>query len=208
MTSVVCLCNFFSFGTLQRAAETSSYRPEWVSSTFGLSDVNSSFILAQGPGSQMRHTFGLTFHPRMVSPLLNPYNTAIQDGDPSVATDTTSTGEAFLEVYRALLLLASGIQMAGPNLNPQTFRDGLRKTVFPNPVTPLNAGAVDFRADGYSMTADGAEWWYSTSANGPFTDSSARAGTVCYVDRGVRHKLGAWPRGEAPFFNGRCYSGG
>jgi hypothetical protein len=207
VTSIFCLCNFFSFGTVQRAAETNSYRPEWISSTFGLADVNSSFILAAGPTAQMRHTFGITFQPRMVQPLTNPYNVAVQEGDPSVAPDTTSTGEAFLEVYRGLLLLASGIQMAGPNLNPTTFRDGLRNTVFPNPITSLHAGAVDVRPDGYSLTSDGAEWWYDPDSPGPFTDSAAKPGTVCYVNGGNRHTLGSWPRGEAPFFNNHCDSG-
>lgn len=208
VTSIICMCNFFSFGTLQRAAQSSNYEPEWLTSTFGLNDVNSSFILGQGPASQMQRTFGLTFHPRMVNPLTNPYNVALQEGDPSQTPDTATTGEAKLEVYRALLLLASGIQMAGPRLTVASFRDGLRATRFPNPVIPsLNAGAVDVRPNGYSLTADGAEWWYSNTDRGPFSDSGAKPGTVCYLNRGARHVLGAWPRGDAPFFTAPCDSG-
>ena len=208
VTSVICMCDFFSFGTLQRAADSSAYQPEWITSTFGLNDINSSFILGAGPGDQMRHTFGLTFQPRMVNPLLNPYNVALQEGDPSQSPDTATTGEAKLEVYRALLLLASGIQMAGPHLTVTSFRDGLRGTHFPNPITSLNAGAVGLQPDGYSLTDDGAEWWYSTQDRGPFTDSAAHDGTVCYIDKGRRHKLGNWPRGRAPFFvPGTCDSG-
>jgi hypothetical protein len=209
VTSVICMCNFFSFGTLQRAADSSAYQPEWITSTFGLNDVNSSFVLGAGPSDQLAHTFGVTFQPRMVSPLQNPYNVALQEGDPSQNPDTTSLVEAELEIYRALLLLASGIQMAGPHLTVQTFRDGLRNTRFPNPVTALQEGAVDVQPDGYSMTADGAEWWYSTRDNGPFSDSSSHPGTVCYLKRGQRYVLGAWPKGPAPFFKpGTCYSGG
>jgi hypothetical protein len=208
VTSVICMCNFFSFGTLQRAAESSAYQPEWITSTFGLNDVNSSFVLGAGPPGQMQHTFGVTFQPRMVNPLTNPYNVALQEGDPSQSPDTATTGEAKLEVYRALLLLASGIQMAGPNLTVETFRDGLRNARFPNPVIPaLNAGAVDVRPGGYSLTADGAEWWYSTTARGPFSDSAGHPGTGCYIDGGRRHTLGSWPRGDAPFFSGTCDSG-
>lgn len=207
VTSVFCMCNFFSFGTLQRAAEASAYQPEWITSTFGLNDINSSFILGAGPSSQLSRTFGLTFQPRMTNPLENPYNMALQEGDPTQAPDTATTGTGKLEVYRALLLLASGFQMAGPRLTVETFRDGLRKTVFPNPVTPLMAGAVDVRPDGYSLTADAAEWFYSTTARGPYTDSAARPGTVCYLDKGRRRTLGTWPRGEAPFFTTACDSG-
>jgi hypothetical protein len=207
VTSIVCMCNFFSFGSLQRAAAASSFQPEWVTSTFGLNDVNSSFILGAGPASQMQNTFGITFHPRIVKPLINPYNVAVQEGDPSVTPDTATTGEAKLEVYRALLLIASGIQMAGPNLTVQSFRDGLRRTAFPNPFHRTMAGAVDVRPNGYSLTADAAEWYFDTQAVGPFADSAAKPGTVCYLDGGKRRTLGAWPKGEAPFFTGRCDSG-
>jgi len=207
VTSVVCMCNFFSFGTLQRAADTNSFQPEWITSTFGLNDVDSSFTLGAGPADQMAHTFGVTFQPRIVSPLLNPYNVALAEGDPSQSPDTASTGEAKLEVYRALLVLASGIQMAGPHLTVQSFRDGLRKTVFPNPITATHAGFVDFKDDGYSMTKDGAEWWWSNTAAGPFADSGAHHGTVCYLNSGRRYELGTWPRGAAPFFSGGCDSG-
>ena len=204
VTSVICMCNFFSFGTLQRAAEAVQYRPEWITGTFGLNDVDSSFFLGQGPKTQMVRTFGLTFNPRTIDPLLNPYNAALQEGDPSQAPQTNAAVEGRLEVYRGLLVLASGIQMAGPNLTPETFRDGLRKAQFPNPTTPLMAGAIDIKSDGYSFTADGAEWWWSTTATGPFSDSSTNPGTVCYLNGGQRHVLGQWPTGDAPFFQGEC----
>jgi hypothetical protein len=208
VTSVICMCNFFSFGTLQRAADASAYQPEWITSTFGLNDVTSSFLLGAGPASQMAHTFGVTFQPRIIPPPQNPYNVALQEGDPSQNPDTTTLVEGELEVYRALLLLASGIQMAGPHLTVQSFGNGLRTTRFPNPITSVHAGAVDVKPGGYSLTADGAEWWYSTRDVGPFSDSNARRGAVCYLDGGRRYVLGSWPRGPAPFFRpGTCDSG-
>ncbi|MDP9166464.1 MAG: hypothetical protein M3O32_10465, partial [Actinomycetota bacterium] len=207
VTTVLCMCNFFSFGTLQRAALSNVYTPEWISSTFGLMDVNSSFVLSAGPSSELQHTFGVTFQPRMVNPLLNPYNVALQEGDPTQAPDTATTGEAKLEVYRALLLLASGIQMAGPHLTVQSFGEGLRRTTFPNPITATHAGFVGFEGSGDSMTKDAAEWWYSTNDKGPFTDSGGHPGTVCYLGGGRRYSLGSWPTGNAPFFTGPCDSG-
>jgi hypothetical protein len=207
VTSVICMCNFFSFGTLQRAADSNAYTPEWITSTFGLNDTDSSFTLGADPNDQMQHTFGITFQPRIISPLQNPYNVALQEGDPTQSPDTTSLVDAELEIYRALLLLASGIQMAGPHLTPQTFAAGLRQTNFPNPITATHAGAVGFHLDGYSMTDDAAEWWFSTTATGPFSDSSSHPGTVCYLNGGRRYALGSWPRGPAPFFSGTCDSG-
>ena len=96
--------------------------------------------------------------------------------------------------------------MAGPKLTPTTFRDGLRRTHFPNPITKTHAGFVGFPTNGYSMTDDAAEWWYSTTADGPFSDSSSHPGTVCYVDEGIRRTIGDFPHGGDPF-GGRCYSG-
>ena len=34
--------------------------------------------------------------------------------------------------YRAVLLLASGLQMAGPVLTPVTFERGLHRTIYPD----------------------------------------------------------------------------
>ncbi len=206
VTSVVCMCNFFSFGTLARAASTNAYHPEWISSTFGLNDVNSSFFLGAAPTDQMQHLFGVTFQPPLVRPLLNPYNIAVHEGNPAQGGDTTSFVEAKLEIYRALLVIASGIQMAGPKLTPKTFQQGLEKTTFPNPDTETHAGHVGFKPNTYSMTDDGAEWYWSTTARGPFTDSDSHPGTVCYLNDFRRYTLGNWPTGKGPFFTGTCKS--
>ena len=45
--------------------------------------------------------------------------------------------------YNELLILAAGIQLAGPNLTPETFAQGLASTTFPNPGA---AGAPFFQA--------------------------------------------------------------
>jgi len=166
--------------------------------------VNSSFFLGAGPADQMQHTFGVTFQPPLVRPLLNPYNIAVNEGDSAQSGDTTSFVEAKLEVYRALLVIASGIQMAGPKLTPQTFRDGLQGTTFPNPMTQTHAGFVQFKAKTYSMTKDGAEWYWGARDRGPFTDSDGHPGTVCYLNDFKRYELGSWPKGDAPFFAGPC----
>src|SRR5258708_17094819 len=42
--------------------------------------------------------------------------------------------------YWVMLLMASGIQMAGPNLTPQSFEAGLQRAAFPNPDDPIMAG--------------------------------------------------------------------
>lgn len=209
VTSIFCFCGIFPFGALSRAAASSSYEPEWLASTYGILDDYNGLLLSAAPTDQLEHLFGLSFLPRHVNPLLEPYNRAITEGDPAVPA-RTSNGDFtnFTQLYRPLLMLAAGIQMAGPRLTPQTFHDGLMKTRFPNPVTSLNAGAVGVESRAYSFTRDAAEFWYSTTAQGPYSDDDAGAkGAICYLDLGRRYRIGAWKKGELTSFGSRCDSG-
>jgi len=173
--------------------------------------MDCSFCIALGgpPSDELASTFGLAFQPRQIRPELDPYNMAVHEGDPSRAPQTEGGLLANREEdYRPLLLLASGIQMAGPNLTPATFRAGLLKARFPNPITSTHAGAVGFTASSWGMTIDAAEFWWSNTATGPYSDSGASKGTMCYVDGGRRRKLGGWSRTQRdPFFVGACDSG-
>jgi hypothetical protein len=119
----------------------------------------------------------------------------------TLSQDAVSVGVAE-EVYRDLLLIMSGLQMAGPHLTPQSFGAGLERAAFPNPDTPIFAGHVGFAGATYSMTIDGAEFWYSASDASPYTPSSG--GAICYVGGGVRHSAGHWPQGGDPFFQEPC----
>jgi hypothetical protein len=208
VSTIICLCATFPFGALARAASTNSYQPEWIGSTFGGLDQVVIEQLAAAPASQTRALFGLTFVPRQVNPALEPYNAAFQEGDPAMGAKTASTDYSnFTQVYRPLLLLVSGLQMAGPNLTPESFQEGLRKTRFPNPITSLNAGAVGLPQDGSSFTRDAAEWWWSNTAKGPYTDDAAGKGAICYVDGGARHDLGTWPLADPNYFGDTCDAG-
>jgi hypothetical protein len=210
VTSIFCLCATFPFGALTRAASTNAYHPEWIGSTFGNLDQVVIQELAAAPADQSENLFGLTFTPRQINPLLEPFNAAFAQGDSSIGPKTASTDYSnFTQVYRPLLMLASGLQMAGPHLTPQTFRDGLRKTRFPNPVTAIHAGAVDVASDGYTFTTDAAEWWWDNAARGPYSDDSSQAkGAICYLDGGTRRR-DTWPHQAARIFTGpsACDSG-
>jgi hypothetical protein len=209
VSTIICLCATFPFGALAKAASSNQYHPEWIGSTFGGLDQVVIQELAAAPADELRSLFGLTFAPRQINPLLEPYNAALQEGDPSIGPETKSTDYSNMtQVYRPLLLLASGLQMAGPHLTPQTFLEGLRKTRFPNPITSIHAGAVGISPDGYTFTQDAAEWWWSNTARGPYSDDSAAGkGAICYVNGGARHDLGTWPHTAPNVFTNSCDSG-
>lgn len=107
-------------------------------------------------------------------------------------------------LYQSLLVLASGIQMAGPNLTPETFARGLQSQAFPNPEHPLRAGNVGF-ARNHSMTNDVAEIWWNETARDPYGDGGP--GAHCYIDGGARRTAGRWPSGDDAYFAPPCDSG-
>ena len=209
VSTIICLCATFPFGALAKSASSNSYHPEWIGSTFGGLDQVVIQELAAAPSDELHNLFGLTFVPRQINPLLEPYNAAIQEGNPALGAKTTSADYSnFTQVYRPLLMLVSGLQMAGPHLTPQTFLAGLRRTHFPNPITSTHAGAVGLPSNGYAFTDDAAEWWWSNTAKGPYTDDNAASkGAICYVDGGARHDLGTWAHMAAKVFTPSCDSG-
>jgi hypothetical protein len=99
-----------------------------------------------------------------------------------------------------LLLLASGIQMAGPHLTPATFQHALQTTTFPNSYSPLVEGAVGFEGGSFAMTVDAEAMWWSQSAVGPYAGQGA--GTWCYA--GGRHRISEWRAGPSPLYKGSC----
>jgi hypothetical protein len=208
ITTVINLGFSFLSQNISTAADAQQYYPEWIFTTYGTLDTNTAIKVFWPQASERQSIMGITAIPPMRPWAQEPAYLAAKEVDPAVdpAADTTFLG-SFTPQYRTLLLVASGIQMAGPNLTPQTFAAGLRKTRFPYPPgDPTKAGDVGFDND-HSMTDDLAEFWWSEATKSPLgyvTDGSI--GAVCYVDRGARHRVGKWPRGPAAFFQGPCQS--
>lgn len=205
VTSIFCLCNAWTFGAFTRASDNQNYEPEWLVDSYGELDSAAGLQdIAQGSSSQLEHTFGITFKPRDIPIQEEPYYQAMREVDPAASPKPDAVHvELDQEVYRDLLVLMSAFQMAGPHLTPQTAAAGLARSVFPNPETPLMAGHVGFAGYTYSMTVDGAEFWYGVGAQSPYPGSS---GALCYVDDGLRHPFGQWPRGGDPYFKLPCDS--
>jgi hypothetical protein len=127
---------------------------------------------------------------------------AYKETDPTIQADE-ATFINLVTLYRSLLLIASGIQMAGSKLTSQTFGSGLQSKPFPNPPDPGHSGAVGFLGPDHGMTNDAAEMWWSETATG----ADGATGGMCYVDGGARRTPGSWPRGADPFFTGPCKTG-
>ena len=203
VTSILCVCVFTEFGNIARAATAQGYFPEWMMTSFHFMDYNVAISQLGGNATeQLAHLFGITFNPKQLPRDQTPVVWAAREGDPAYEFANTSAAFAFaLYEYREILALAAGIQMAGPNLTPQTFAAGLQRTQFPNPVTEFMAGDVGFAGD-HEMTDTAAEVWWSNTAPSPYGE----LGAYCYVDHGKRHRKGTFGRDD-PMFKGPCDSG-
>jgi hypothetical protein len=207
VTSVICLC----LGTVLGSAATSqSWYPEWLVNTYNLNDYNAYFKVFWPDDRQRANIVGLTAQPRQVRYADTPQVQAFQDADGSYDPTTSADAVRMLNrarLYHQLLLLASGIQMAGPNLTPETFQAGLQRVGFPNPDHKIQAGKVGFATPrDHSMTEDLAEFWWSATAPSPYQDEGV--GSMCYVDGGRRRTAATgWPSGDADFFTRSCDSG-
>lgn len=204
VTTVFCVCQGVGMGIISSTASRQQYTPEWVGFTYLYSDedaIPGTFM----PPAERSGLMGLSFIPKQVVLQDDPARAPIYAENPGAADPASTTYYQAQEQYRVLLLIASGIQMAGPNLTPQTFEQGLQKALFPNPDTPIFAGHVGFAGGSHSMTIDGAEIWWSNTARSPYRDAQAN-GAYCYVDHGARHRYGEFGKGPDPI-GGACDSG-
>jgi hypothetical protein len=199
ITTVICLCGAATSTTVMNAATGQHYQPEWVVSSFGLNDYEP--LGRDQPEAQWTHAIGVSFWNKW-QPLVNsPCYWAETAANPQY----NYTQKAFSEIgcqqdYNVLLVLAAGIQMAGPILTPQTFAAGLAKTHFPNPPSPFYEGRVGFETD-HTMVDDAALIWYDSKTPGPY---SYNAATWCYVRHGTRVALGGYNLFSAMFQQETC----
>jgi len=168
------------------------------------------FIKVAANPQQLQHSFGLTMQPPSTPLADQPAFWAVNEINPSFTWDYSDINRGnILEPYRSLLLLAAGIQMAGPHLTPATFAEGLKKAAFPNPPFYTRPGSAGFAEGQHTMTTDSAIWWWDGNTQEPVDANSGGPGTDCYADNGRRYRLNAWPTRDANavLFHGRCNSG-
>ena len=201
VTSVFCFCDSGHLQFMGSTATGQAYYPEWLINSYILNDYDQRVRSTGLPAEQRQDSFGLSILP--MQRLFPDHASTWADPSDPYQSDTEQIARDY--EYEVLLLFASGIQMAGPNLTPQTFESGLQRTTFPNPDYPTMPGKVGFFGGSHAMTIDAAEIFWSNSAQSPYPDEGA--GAYCYVDHGARHSVGNFPVGGDPFFRAPCDSG-
>lgn len=194
-------------GAPQKVASNVGYRPEWVTMGFYHWAVAG---LAAGAADEVRNTFGVGAWNKLVPFAQTAWVQAYGLGGGDTATaGSVPGGEA---TYHELLMLAAGIQMAGPNLTPETFAAALQDTVHGNPGAARAPGyqaTVGFGRGSHVFMKDFNAFWLDPSANVASTTAIGASSALnayenfCYVRLGARWSDLAWPRTDE-FYQGRC----
>ncbi len=180
---------------LTHEATRQDYRPEWLAA----GQAVANFAAREYDQSQWTQAFG---------PNAARVDTELQE-DQRLYAWHHGRPPSVECCYAPLWMFFTGVHMGGPNLNPETFRDGL--FAFPPSGGAARGGVVtaqiSFGRHGlvpwtdYNGIDDSAESWWDPDAEG--TDELGQSGKGMYraVAGGKRYKPGGWPRTEPNYFN-------
>jgi hypothetical protein len=187
ITTVFCGCDpVFPVYLTSRAAEQ-GYTPEWVVAGVALTDQDIvGQLFAQ---SEWSHAFGVTFNgptlPKQNTFGYAAYKQVNAGSEPANAVDI---------IYAQMYEMAIGIQMAGPNLTPQTFESGMR--AYPgSQAGAANAlyGTWTFPANHYTPQTDWSFIYWDPNRTSPYDDKQG-----AYVASTTRTKIGSYAGGALP----------
>ncbi|HEX4978489.1 MAG TPA: hypothetical protein VFV35_00345, partial [Acidimicrobiales bacterium] len=171
---------------LTAKAQEQGYNPEWVVAGTAFTDIDQVGQLYDQ--SQWSRAFGVSYLGRQLpvrAGLGYAAYKSIRPGDePAFAVEI---------IYSQMALLAIGIQMAGPNLTPQTYEQGMFN--YPGGSGPY--GNWGFDPDSYTPTQDFRVVWWNPSATSAVNNKQGR-----YEESygGQRFKPGTLPKEDPKVF--------
>jgi hypothetical protein len=183
---------------LTKAATSQGFFPEWMMTGTVLTDTTVFGRLYDQ--KQWAHAFGLSSLAARTPPQqgegwrLHKWYTG---KDP----EAVKTVGVIMEPLRVLML---GIHMAGPNLTPETFRDGL--FAYPPSGGTPTAPQLSFGKHGFfpnpdfNAVDDMQEVWWNAKAHGPDEQTKEGDGMMEFADGGKRYLPGAMPTGPPHAF--------
>jgi len=204
VTTIIQIADALSPEYFTREATNEAYFPEWLQTGTGLTDT--TFFGRLYDQNQWGHSFGMSslwvFWTHLnVSEGYREYHDAcpfVFPNDPSQCAD----GKEGIGVntYRAgFIYLFAGISGAGPNLNAQTFDQGIY--AYPptggTPTVPL----IHFTPDSPVAIKDEVEvyWDANNQGNNDEVGKSGK-GFLMKVNGGKRYQIGSWPTTDPQVF--------
>lgn len=200
VTSVICVCDPFGPIFMTQEATRQLFFPEWIITGSALTDT--SFFARLYDPQQWNASFGLSALPaRLPEQLGDSYRLLLWH------FGREPTAPSSYGVLRGPLdLFFSGIHMAGPRLDPGTFRDGM----WAMPPTAMdgitNVGQSFGRHglwpwDDYLAFDNMTEIWWDPDARGEDELGTDGDGLYRYVDGGVRYLWDQWPDSRPRVFD-------
>ena len=187
-----------------------AYQPEWITSTFGLNDVNSSFILGAGPTDQLQPHLRPHLPAADGQPAREPLQRRAcrRATPPPRRTPRPPVRRSSRSTARCCCWPPAS-RWPVPTSTSETFRDGLRKTVFPNPLTSLMAGDVDVQAGRLQPDRRRRRVVVQHDVRRSVHRQRRQPGAPSATSTAASAtSSAAWPRGDGTFFNNACDSGG
>lgn len=190
VTSVVFSGDPVAPANFTQEATAQDFHPEWILGPQTLVDVTA--FARTYDQEQWAHAFGpspLTARfPSEDGAAYSLYEWF--NGEPPPAIDTNAV------MFPNPALFFAGIQAAGPNLTPESFRDGLfSRAPTPNAITQpsLSFGDHDlWEGPDWNGVDDMTEIWWDPDATGPDEIRKEGTGMYRYVDGGARYFPGDW----------------
>jgi hypothetical protein len=192
VTSVLLFVTGDTYTQWALSSARDDYQPELVTTGMGVHENEAQWMLA-GRASDRSRLFGVWGTNKLLPASDSPSHWAYREA--TGASDPNLT-HLYNGAYHQLLVLASGIQMAGPHLTPESFARGLQKASFPNPGAgdaPYYQARAGFGPGDYAMIDTFAAAWFNDSAPSYGGIGVSQRGGWCYVRHGRRWDHGAWP---------------
>jgi Periplasmic binding protein len=175
---------------LTQAATSQDYFPEWVVDGGNL--VDSTVFARTYDQEQWAHAFGVSSLTARAEPLEQNYNYIYRwwTGEEPPARDTNPV------LYPSPSLFFSALQVAGPNLTPESLQAGLFN-LEPTPEAITNP-SISFGDHGiwpytdYNGIDDATEIFWDPDETGPDEINRDGTGMWRYVDGGKRYLYGEW----------------
>jgi len=187
VTTVICACDpvMLALGMTPKAREQ-SYNPEWLTS--GLAFVDQDMVSQLIYQEQWSRAYGIAYNaesePQGGSFPYHAYKQMRPNDEPAFGVE---------ELYYQMYILAIGIQMAGPNLTPETFEAGL----FAYPGGSGPRGLWGFGPGDYTPTDDFREIWWDPNR---ISAQNNKPGAWVQLNGGRRWTPANPPTGPAGFF--------
>jgi hypothetical protein len=191
ITTVFCGCDpVFPVYLTSRAAEQ-GYTPEWVVAGVALTDQD---IVGQlFDQSEWSHAFGVSFDgptvPKQDTFGYAAYKSVDPNSEPANAVDL---------IYAQMYEMAIGIQMAGPNLTPQSFENGMR--AYPGSqagASNATYGTWGFPSGHFTPQLDWSFIYWNPNLTSPYNDKQG-----AYVFSKTRTPIGSYAGGALPLPSG------